>query len=166
MVKTGLTENCSFLCPHINRWGTYSIWPVCPSVRLFVHKNFYIGHSFWMVSDRAFILHIYIPWGKTLSLISKSRWCLKVKYQGHSFWKNGRCGGIHKHILFFMIEWLENVVYCHFFCFYQAKASPMTVILEQSPTTQMMKCWPRWASPDWEMSQKLEWSLRNPKSLR
>ena len=39
-----------------------------------------------MLSDRAFIFHIYIPWGKTLSLVPKSRSSVKVKvkYQGHS----------------------------------------------------------------------------------
>ena len=47
-----------------------------------------------MVSDRAFIFHICIPWGKALSLVPKSRSSVKVKYQGHSFQNNGRCGGI------------------------------------------------------------------------
>ena len=49
-----------------------------------------------MVSDRAFIFHIYISWGKTLPVVPKSRSSVKVKvkYQGHSFRKNGRCGGI------------------------------------------------------------------------
>ena len=49
-----------------------------------------------MVSDRAFIFHICIPWGKTLSLETKSRLSVKVKvkYQGHIFRKNGHCGGI------------------------------------------------------------------------
>ena len=40
-----------------------------------------------MVSDRAFIFHIYIyciPWGKTL-LVPKSGSSVKVKFQGHSF---------------------------------------------------------------------------------
>ena len=48
--------------------------------------------------DRAFIfhiyIHIYIPLGKTLFLVPKSRSSVKVKYQGHSFRNNGRCGGI------------------------------------------------------------------------
>ena len=50
-----------------------------------------------MVSDRAFIFHIFIPWGKALSSVPKSRSSVKVKvkYQGHSFLKkNGRFGGI------------------------------------------------------------------------
>ena len=48
-----------------------------------------------MVSDGAFLFLIYIPLGKTLSLVSKSASSVKVKYQGHSFRKkkNGR-GGI------------------------------------------------------------------------
>ena len=37
-----------------------------------------------MVSDRAFIFHIYIPWGKIPSIAPKSRSSVKVKYQGHS----------------------------------------------------------------------------------
>ena len=45
-----------------------------------------------MVNDRAFIFHVYIPWGKALSLVLKSRSSVKVKYQGHSFRKNG-CSG-------------------------------------------------------------------------
>ena len=42
-----------------------------------------------MVSDRAFIFHTYISWGKSLSLLPKSRSSVKVKvkYQGHSFKK-------------------------------------------------------------------------------
>ena len=67
------------------------------SVRLFVHMNVYIGPSFGMVSDRAFICHICIPWGKTFPFVPKPRLSVKVKvkYQGHSFRKkNGRCGGI------------------------------------------------------------------------
>ena len=31
-----------------------------------------------MVGDRASIFHIFIPWGKTLSLVSKSRSNIKV----------------------------------------------------------------------------------------
>ena len=65
-----------------------------------------------MVSDRAFIfhIHVYISWGKALSLVQKSRSSakVKVKYQGHSFWKkkkkkNAVTGALvfHKHILFF-----------------------------------------------------------------
>ena len=51
-----------------------------------------------MVSDRAVIFHIYIPWGKSLSLVPESRLFLKVrvKYQGLSFGKkNGLCRDIH-----------------------------------------------------------------------
>ena len=40
-----------------------------------------------MVSDRAFIFYMYIPYGKTLSLVPKSTSSVKVKYQGHSFQK-------------------------------------------------------------------------------
>ena len=49
-----------------------------------------------MVSDRSFIFYIYIPWGKILSLVTNSRSSVKVKvkYQGHSFRKNGLDGDI------------------------------------------------------------------------
>ena len=32
-----------------------------------------------MVSDRTFIFHIYIPWGKTLSLVTKSKTRSNIK---------------------------------------------------------------------------------------
>ena len=60
-----------------------------------------------MVSDRAFLFHIYILWGKTLSLVPMLRPFVKVKvkYQGHSFWekKMAVVGEFvfHKHILLF-----------------------------------------------------------------
>ena len=38
-----------------------------PFFCLFVRINFYMGHNFWMVSDRAFIFHIKIPRGKAFS---------------------------------------------------------------------------------------------------
>ena len=65
---------------------------VCPSFCLFVCKNFYIGHSFRMVCNRAFIFQMYIPY-KTFSLVPKSRSSVKVsvKYQGHSFRKQIGC---------------------------------------------------------------------------
>ena len=47
-----------------------------------------------MVSDRAYIFHIYIRQGTPLSLVPKSGSSVKVKYQGRSYRKNGSCGGI------------------------------------------------------------------------
>ena len=49
-----------------------------------------------MERDRAFIFHIYIPQGRTLSEVPKSRSFVKVKvkYQSHSFRKIDHCGGI------------------------------------------------------------------------
>ena len=35
-----------------------------------------------------------IPRDKTFLLVPSSRLYVKVKYQGHTFRKNGRCGGI------------------------------------------------------------------------
>ena len=61
-----------------------------------------------MASHRALIFHIYIPWGKTLSLVPKSRSPVKVKvkfiYQDHSFRKNGCCGSLvlHKRSFFYI----------------------------------------------------------------
>ena len=66
-----------------------------------------------MVSDRAFIFNIYIPLGITLSLVSKSKSSVKVKikYQGHSFQKNSRCGGT-------CVSQTYLVSFCHdFFAF-------------------------------------------------
>jgi hypothetical protein len=65
----------NFLCPRIERSGAYSFWPVrpsvCPSVCLSVCKNFNIGHIFWMVSDRAFIFHMCVPYDKNFLLVPK-----------------------------------------------------------------------------------------------
>ena len=78
------------------------------SSSLFVCKYFNSGHSFSMLSGRAFIFHIYIPWDKTLSLVPKS-WSsvkVKIKYQGqfskkwplqgHSCFTNTSCFGLLK----------------------------------------------------------------------
>ena len=58
-----------------------------------------------MVSDGAFIFHIYISLGETLSLVPKSRSSVKVKvkHQGHNFRKKMAVAGalvFHKHGLF------------------------------------------------------------------
>ena len=67
-----------------------------------------------MVSDRDFIFHVYIPWGKNHSLVPKSRSSVKVivKYQGHSFRKDGRCGAIRvsrTHLVAFIFKY--NSIY-------------------------------------------------------
>ena len=50
-----------------------------------------------MVSDRAFIFHVYIPRCETLSFVQKLRASVKVRveYQVNSIRKNDSCGGIH-----------------------------------------------------------------------
>ena len=50
-----------------------------------------------MVSESAFIFQMCIQRGKTFFLLLKLRSYGKdkVKYQGHIFFNNGRCGGIH-----------------------------------------------------------------------
>ena len=67
---------------------------ICPFVHLFVpKKTFTLAIAVeWLV----FIFYLSIPWVKTLGLVQKSRLSVKVKvkYQGHSFRKNGHCGGI------------------------------------------------------------------------
>jgi hypothetical protein len=60
-----------FLCPRIERSGAYSFWPVRLSICLFVCKNFNIGHIFWMVSDKAFLFHMCVPYDKTFLLVPK-----------------------------------------------------------------------------------------------
>ena len=88
-----------FLSLHIDMSGAYSFWPVCLSVHpffhLFVCKNFYIGHIFWLVRCRAFIFHMSIPCDKTFLLVPSSRSSVKVKvkYQGQCFPKNGSFAG-------------------------------------------------------------------------
>ena len=63
-----------------------------------------------MVSDKAFIFLIYIPWGKTLSFVPKSRSSVKVKVT--VFEKMAVAGAFvyHKHILldFTMAEYVKQ----------------------------------------------------------
>ena len=98
--------NVIFMPPH-RQIGAYSFWSVRVSVfsfvRLFASRNFYIGHSFLMVSNRAFIFDICLPLCKPLSLVPKSRSSVKVKYQGHSFLQKMAVAAAfiyHKHNLF------------------------------------------------------------------
>ena len=55
-----------------------------------------------MVGDRAFLFHIYVPWGKTISLAPKSRSPVKVKLkcQGHSFRKKKKKWPLRRHLCF------------------------------------------------------------------
>ena len=48
-----------------------------------------------LVSYRAFIFHMSVPLGKSLSLVSRSSVKVKVKYQGYNLKKNGCCEGIY-----------------------------------------------------------------------
>ena len=85
-----------FMPPRIDRSGdagAYSFWLVHLSA-----KTFTLATGFKMVSDRAFIFYIYIPWGKTLSFLPKSRSNIKVIV----FEKMAIAGAFmfHKHILF------------------------------------------------------------------
>jgi hypothetical protein len=59
-------------------------------------KNFNIGHSFWIASDRTFIFHMCVPYDKTFLLVPKllTLWLwpwsltrfLKNFHFGHVFW--------------------------------------------------------------------------------
>jgi hypothetical protein len=79
-----------FLCPRIERSGSYSFLPV----RLSVCKSFNIGHIFWMVSDNAFIFHMCVPYDKTFLLVLIFFYLLTLKFDplfknfniGHIFW--------------------------------------------------------------------------------
>ena len=62
-----------------------------------------------MVSDIAYIFHIYIPEGKSLSLVAmlKSSFKVEVKSQGHNFLINGRCGDsnvLQTHLVLFLFQ--------------------------------------------------------------
>ena len=57
-------------------------------------KPFKIAHIFLMVSGRAFIFQMCIPCGKIFSMVSRSRSSVKVKYQSHTFSKNGHYHGV------------------------------------------------------------------------
>ena len=53
-----------FLCPRIGDSGGilfFTCPSVCPSVRLFVRKNFNLGHNFWLVRAKSLILDMCIP---------------------------------------------------------------------------------------------------------
>ena len=48
-----------------------------------------------MVSDRASVFYMCIPWGNTFSSVPRGRSSVKVKYEAHNFKKNCHCGGIY-----------------------------------------------------------------------
>ena len=96
----------NFLAPTLIDWGHIVF---APSVTRFVcKKKVKTGHNFWMVSDTAFIFHMYIPLGKTFSLVSRSRFKssvkVKVKYLGHNMKKMVLVGTFvfHKDIFFLL----------------------------------------------------------------
>ena len=74
-------------CPRIIRSGAVLRLSICPFVRLYVRKNFYIGHIFCLVRLGVFIFHMSIPCDNTFLLVPSSRSPVKVtvKYEG-------RCG--------------------------------------------------------------------------
>ena len=112
---------------------------VCPCVRLSVcpekkkKKNIYIGHMFWLVRLRAFIFHMSRPCDKTFMLVPslRSSMKVKVKYQGHSFRKNGRCGALllHKHRLSLLLLFIYLFF---FFCRW-----PITRTRERNPCNDL-----------------------------
>ena len=57
-----------------------------------------------MASDRAFIFHMCIPWGKTISFVPRARSSIKVKVENQDYNLNKKMAfaGVfvfHKHIL-------------------------------------------------------------------
>ena len=78
-----------FLCTIINGSGSCNFFPLCLSrclfVRLFslfllfVYKNLNVDYNVLMVSGKAFIFHMCIPRGKTVSLAPISTSSVKVK---------------------------------------------------------------------------------------
>ena len=81
-----IDRNRSFLCPCIDRPGAYSVWPV-----RFSGKTFTLAIAFeWYVIELSYFTYIFlglIPFFFVAK--SKSSVKVKVKYQGHSFQKNG-----------------------------------------------------------------------------
>ena len=63
-----------------------------------------------MLNDRVFIFHMCIPYGETVSLMSRSSVNIKVKYQGHTFLKMAvtRAGSSvsQTHFVLFFIVWV------------------------------------------------------------
>ena len=95
--------NKTVLCPaSVSRGHIVFGLSICLCVCLFVRKNFYIGHIFWLVGLGAFIFHMSIPYDKTFLLVPSSRSSVKVKYQGHKVWKKWPLLGNYKHSLFFL----------------------------------------------------------------
>ena len=87
-----------------------------------------------MVSGRAFMFHIYIPQGKTLSLVPKSRSSVKVICQGHISGsqfkkKNGHCGGI----------WVSQIHLVVIYC--SLTPSPIAQSVAWGPDWRTGDCW-------------------------
>ena len=63
-----------FLCPLID-WSEDIVFglSICLQVCLFVCKNFDIGHIFWLVRVRAFIIHMSLSCDKNFLLVTSSR---------------------------------------------------------------------------------------------
>ena len=76
-------------------------------VILVQNANFNTRHNFWMTWHRTCIFCMWISCDQTLMMLPNSRSSLKVKikYQGHSFLKNSRCGGIHASQTHFVLLW-------------------------------------------------------------
>jgi hypothetical protein len=83
----------SYVC---SLWQYLSFWPCDFHLEVWpTFQKFNIRHIFWMVSDRAFMIHMCVPYDKTLLLVPKCLtlwhwpWSLthfKNFYIGHIFW--------------------------------------------------------------------------------
>jgi hypothetical protein len=111
-----------FLCPRIESSGAYSFWPV----RLFVCKNFNIGHMFWMASDRAFIFHMCVPYDKIFLLVPNVLTFWPWKFDplfknfniGHIFW-------IASDRDFICVILMTRLFYCSKFCDFDLEVWPI-----------------------------------------
>ena len=93
-----------FLCPCMNRLGAYRFGlSVSSSACLFVCKNFYIGQRFWIVSDTAFIFHLWVM--SFLSYQSQGHLSGQGQISRSVLNKMAIAGAsmVHKHILFFFV---------------------------------------------------------------
>ena len=75
MIDTRNIKNV-FIPPPANKvWGVYRNHPVClsvcPSVRPSVQSKLNLGYNFSTNRDKAFILHMLVPWDRTFLSVPK-----------------------------------------------------------------------------------------------
>ena len=68
----GVYRNHPVIPPANEVWGVYRNHPVCLSVCSSVQSKLNLGYNFWTVRDKAFILHMWIPYDKAFSVGTKN----------------------------------------------------------------------------------------------